>query len=104
MTAFSAAIDAIFADPNMAADAFWLPAGVPPGFAVRVILRAPDEVQEFAQARVQQATTVIDVRVSDVPNPAIPDRVQIGSEFFALQGAPRRDLRRLIWSINLRPV
>jgi hypothetical protein len=61
-------------------------------------------MQDFGQARVQQATTVIDVRLSDLPSPALPDRVQIGSEFFAIQGAPRRDLRRLVWSINLRPV
>jgi hypothetical protein len=104
MTAFSAAIDTIFADPNMAADATWLPAGVPPGFPVRVIVRAPDEMQDFGQAKLQQATTVIDVRVSDLSSPGLTDQVQIGSDLFAVQGSPRRDVRRLVWSINLRPL
>lgn len=104
MDAFSAAIDAIFADPNMAADALWLEGGAWPGVPVRVVLRSPDEITEFGPARIQQPTTSIDVRIADVTKPTTSDRVSIGGEFFTIQGAPRRDLRRLIWTCDLRPV
>lgn len=104
MNAFSAAIDAIFADPNMAADALWLQGGASPGVPVRVVFRAPDEVTEFGAARIQQATTTIDVRVSDVTKPTVSDRFSIGGEFFTVQGTPRRDVRRLMWTVDLRPV
>ena len=103
MTAFSAAIDTIFADPNMAADGVWYPVGATPGFPVRVIVRAPDETADFGAARVQQPTTVVDVRVSEVTKPEAHDRLAIGGEVFAVYGSPRRDLRRLVWTVNLRP-
>lgn len=103
MSAFAAAVDVIFADPNMAADALWLFGGVPPGQPIRVIRKSPDAISDFGAARISQATTVIDVRVSDIPAPQQDDRVMIGDDFFIVQGTPQRDLRRLIWSVNLRP-
>lgn len=104
MNAFSAAIDTIFADPNMAADAFWLEGGAWPGVPVRVVLRAPDEITEFGAARIQQPTTSIDVRIADVAKPTTSDRFSINGEFFTVQGTPRRDVRRLMWTVDLRPV
>lgn len=103
MTAFSAAIDAIFGDPNMAADAFFLASGVPPGVACRVIRRAPDVVMEFGQGRFRSATTTVDVRVSQVAAPRVGDVVTIGAESFTVQGEPVRDRERLVWSLDLVP-
>lgn len=102
MTAFSAAVDVIFADPNMATDGVWYPFGSTPGIPVRVIVRAPDETADFGAARVQQPTTVVDVRVSEVAKPEAHDRLMIGDDVFAVYGAPKRDLRRLVWTVNLR--
>ena len=103
MSAFSAAIDAIFADPNMAADAVWLPQGFTPGTACRIIRRSPDDLSDFGQARIRSETTRIDVRVSQITDPRKGDEVEIGAERFKVQGEPMRDRERLVWSIDLRP-
>ena len=104
MTVFSVAIDAIFGDANMAADALWLEAGIGPGVACRVIRRAPDLVTEFGQGQFRSPTTMVDVRVAEVATPAAGDRVQIGDEWFKVQGEPLRDRERLVWTLNMVPV
>ena len=103
MNAFSAAVDAIFADPNMAADAVWRDQGVGQGNACRVIRKSPDDITDFGGGRIRSETTVIDVRVSDWPSPREEDRVEIGGEWFRVQGRPVRDRERLVWTIDLRP-
>jgi hypothetical protein len=103
MTAFSAAMDAIFADANMAADALWFEQGFGPGTACRVIRRAPDEVSDFGQGRFRSETTTVYVRVSDVATPMAGDLLTIGTEQFRVQGDPLRDAERLVWSLNLGP-
>lgn len=104
MSTFAAAIELIFADPNMAADALWLPAGVPPGQPVRVIRRAQDEVTDYGGARIWSETSRVDVRVSDVPAPAPGDVVEIAGERFTVQGEPLRDREQLVWAVDLRAV
>lgn len=96
-SAFSAAIDMIFNDPNMAADALWQ------GNPVKVMRRSPDGIRDFGQGRISSATTVVDVRVSEVALPAKGDQVSIGAEHFIVQGTPQRDMERLVWSCDLRP-
>jgi hypothetical protein len=103
MTAFSAAIDAIFTDPNMAADAVWMEGGVPPGLAVRVIKKMPDEMTDYGAGRAVQPTLTVDVRVSEAPRPRKDDRLNIGAEFYIVQAAPMRDVHGLVWTLNLRP-
>jgi hypothetical protein len=103
MTAFSAAVDVIFADPNVAADAQWFFAGIAPPVAIRVVRRAPDDVQDYGQARLSQPATTVDVRVSDIASPKPVDRIMIGGETFVIQGQPQRDRLGLVWTINLRP-
>lgn len=97
MSAFSAAIDMIFTDPHMAADALWQ------GLPVKVMRKAPDGIRDFGSGRITSATTVVDVRVSDVAAPAKGDVVSIGDEHFIVQGTPQRDTERLVWSCDLRP-
>jgi len=103
MTAFSAAVDVIFADPNMAADAQWILAGTAPPVAIRLVRRSPDPMQDFGQARLSQPTTMVDVRVADVASPKPLDRIVIGAETFVIQGQPLLDRLGLVWTINLRP-
>jgi hypothetical protein len=103
MNAFSAAIDALFLDANLAADALWLASGVAPGVPVRVMRQQPDDLQEFGQARISQPTLVLDVRVSEVATPQTGDLIHIGTERFMVQGVPQRDRERLIWTIDTRP-
>jgi hypothetical protein len=104
MTAFTAAIDAIFADANMAADAVWRACGVPQvAVPCRVILSRPDLQTSFGDARITSDTVMLDFRVSDVPNPGAGDSVTLGGEVLILQGEPARDRERLTWRCEAVP-
>lgn len=103
MSAFSAAMDAIFADPNMAADATWSFRGIDPPVACRVILKSPDDMTGWGDARIVSETVLADVRVSDVVAPESGDVVAIGADYYRIQGKPRRDRERLVWTMELVP-
>jgi hypothetical protein len=102
MNAFATAMNAIFADANMAVDALWFAGGAGPGVVVRVIRKAPDEITPFGAGRVLSETTQLDVRVFDMQTPAHGDLIRIGAEDFILQGEPKLDRERLIWTLNTR--
>ena len=102
MNAFATAMNMIFADRNMAVDAIWFAGGTGPGIAIRVIRKSPDEITPFGAARVLSETTQLDARVADMPTPASGDLIRIGSEDFILQGEPKLDHERLIWTLNTR--
>ena len=102
MNAFSTAIDRIFTDANMAVDAFWLVGGIGPGVSVRVIRKSPDEIAPFGAGRILSETTLLEARIADLPTPVPGDLIQIGSESFILQGEPKLDRERLIWTLNMR--
>ena len=102
MNAFTTAMNVIFADANMAVDALWLADGIGPGVAVRVIRKSPDEITPFGAGRILSESTQLDVRVADMPTPAAGDLIQLGAEDFILQGEPKLDRERLIWTLNTR--
>ena len=103
MNAFTTAIDDLFADPNIAVDALYAPAGGNPK-TVRVIATRPDEIVGFGDTRIHTPTAVFEVRVSEVPAPEAGDTVEVGGETFVLQGEPVRDPDRLTWTLDARPV
>lgn len=102
MSVFAAAIDNLFADPNIARDATWIADGGAPKL-IRVVTRRADEVSGFGEARLWSETTRIDLRVAEVQSPRPGDRVEIEGEAFLIQGEPMRDRERLIWTVDLRP-
>jgi len=102
MNAFAAAMDALFADVHLAVDATWYPAGGAPQ-PVRVIRKAPDEVTAFGAAQILSDTTLVDVRVTEMPTPKPGDGISIGADNFTIQGEPKRDGDRLLWTIELVP-
>ena len=102
MNAFATAIDRIFADANMAVDAIWFAGGTGLGVAVRVIRKSPDEITPFGAGRILSETTLLEVRVADMPSPAAGDLIRIGLEDFVVQGEPKLDRERLIWTLNKR--
>ena len=102
MTAFAAAIDTLFADRNIAADAVYNSAGGDPT-SVRVITRRPDAIVGFGDTPIHATTAIFDVRVSEVPAPAEGDTLEIGGETFVVQGEPMREREGLIWSLDTRP-
>lgn len=96
---FAQALAVIFADPNMGGDAMYWPGGVGPAVSVRVLLRAPDVVDQYADTRVIVATNVIEVRRVDVALPADGDRVDIGDLTYRVWGEPVADQLRQVWQL-----
>ena len=101
MSAFASAVDVLFTDPNLSTPALYVPMGVGPGVAIRVMRRSPDRMVEFGAARLVSDSAVLDVRVSDCPELAAGDRFEIAGEIFVVQGTPRRDRERLVWTVEL---
>ncbi|MEZ5713701.1 MAG: hypothetical protein R3D85_00105 [Paracoccaceae bacterium] len=102
MSAFAAAVGALFADPNIGRDAIYTPEGGAP-VMVRVVARRADAISDFGDARLWSETTRIDLRVAEVPTPRPGDRVEIDDDAFLIQGEPVRDRERLVWTVDLRP-
>ena len=102
MSAFAAALDALFADPHLGRDVVYTAEGGIPVLA-RAILRRPDDVTGFGEVRVWSETTRLDLRLSEVPTPRPGERIEIDGEAFLLQGEPVRDRERLVWTVELRP-
>ena len=102
MTALNAALDALYADSNIARDAIYIAEGGTPQL-VRVVSRRADDVTGFGDARLWSETTRLDLRVAEVPEPRPGDRIEIDGDAFLIQGEPVRDRERLIWTVDLRP-
>ncbi|ODM43033.1 hypothetical protein [Cereibacter johrii] len=103
MTVFAAAVDRLFAHPSLATPALWITAATAEERQIRVIARAPDRITDFGAGRFVSDTTVVDVRVADLPAPRPGDLIVIGADRFVIQGEPLRDRERLIWKLDLRP-
>jgi hypothetical protein len=103
MTAFAEALGVLFSDPNLSTPALYQQAGIGPEVAFRVMRRSPDRMVEFGAARLVSDGVVLDVRISDCPELAAGDRLEIGAEIFLVQGTPKRDRERLVWTAELLP-
>jgi hypothetical protein len=97
MSAIAAAIDALFSDPNLARDAIWRAGGTGDSIVVRVITKKPDQVVGFGDSRAILPTMLIDVRRSEISNPASGDTVEIDGDLFEIIAAPTIDSFRLVW-------
>ena len=95
-------MDRIYANPSMAADALWISATTSEERPIRVVRRAPDRITEFGAGRLVSDTGVVDVRLSDLPDPRPGDLIVIGVDSYTIQGEPLRDRERLTWTLDLR--
>lgn len=100
---FSAALDDLFTDPNLAREALWRAGGIDPAVPVRAILRRPDRIGEFGETRIVAGSTVFEIRIAEAPTLAEGDTIQADGEIYVIQGEPMRDSPRLIWSVEARP-
>ena len=103
-SAFAAAIDALFADPNLAVEALYRAGGADPGIPVRVIVRRPDRIGDFGETRIASETETFDVRTSEISRPVEGDTLEINGVTYVIQGEPLRDSGRLVWTIEARPL
>ena len=103
-TAFSAAVDTLFNDPNLAVTATYTPKGGQP-FVCQAIFRHPDAMSRLADGlEVVSRGTQITVRISEVANPGAGDVVTIGSANYTVQGVPKHaDAMRLTWLLDTHP-
>lgn len=97
MSAFTGAIDDLFADPNMAVTVSYQ------GRPIRALVRRPDRDLEFSDITIHTATAVFEVRRRDVVAPQAGDIIIHDGDSFVVQGEPRLDAERLIWTIDTRP-
>jgi len=102
MSAFAAAVGALFSDPNIGREAVYVADGGAP-VLVRVVARRADAVSDFGDARLWSETTRIDLRMAEVATPRPGDRIEIDGDAFLIQGEPVRDRERLVWTVDLRP-
>ncbi|KGK78287.1 hypothetical protein PM03_15165 [Thalassobacter stenotrophicus] len=102
MTAFAGALDLLFADRNLAQEA-WHRDGEGQFTRVRIIMRRNDDVTTFGAARLVSETLRFDVRVRELPAPLPDEQILLGEETFLIQGEPIRDRERLIWTIEATP-
>ena len=96
MDAFTSAIDALFADPNIGEDALWKAGGVGPGVAVRIIRKSPDRMAEFGESRAVLPTVGIDIRRSQAATITEGDLIVIGAETLKIIGEPMGDALGLV--------
>ena len=102
VSAFSSAIDVLFANPNLAGDAVYRAGGADTGIAVRLIVRRPDRIGDFGDTRIASETATFDVRTSEIAEPAEGDTLDVDGVTYVVQGTPVRDAERLIWTIEAR--
>ena len=101
MTAFAAAINVLFADANLGADASYDPVAGS-AFPVRVVKNARRAEQSFSPYATAAVATAyqFDVRVSDVAQPAAGDTLTVGGAAFVVRSF-ELDGEKLVWQLNV---
>ena len=102
MTAFAVALDLLFADPNLAHEA-WHRDCEGQFTRIRIIPRRADADVDFGTTRIWSETFRFDVRTAELPKPRPHDQILFGDETFLIEGEPMRDRDRLIWTIEASP-
>jgi hypothetical protein len=102
VTVFTGAIDALFADPNLGADAIYRAGGSGEAIMLRAIIRQPDRIGTFGETRIATETTLFDIHTSELAAPAEGDSIEMDGTIYVIQGEPIRDAEQLIWTIEAR--
>ena len=102
MTAFDLAVDSLFADPNLAVDAFLRLGGTGMAQAIRVIRAMPDRFASFGEGRFVVDTVLLNIRLADAPVLSAGDTVEIAGQLHEVRGTPTRDSDRLVWLAEAR--
>ncbi len=102
MSVLSMAVDALFDDPNLSRDAVWRAGGAGDGLPVRIRRRSPEAVIGVGDNRFDLDAMLIDVRLSEVPNPAKGDTFEVEADdgepggLFEVIGLATIDSHRLV--------
>lgn len=101
MTAFAAAIDTLFSDPNLGADATYTPVGGS-ALSVRAVTETRRLDQQFEPFRTGAIVTAYsaEVRASEVAQPQKGDTLQVNSRTFKVMSF-EPDADKLSWRLDL---
>ena len=99
MTAFSRAVDSMFA--KLGVTVTFQPR-IGPNRMVTVIPKRPDEIIGLGEANLVAEVTLFDLKTSEVSEPREDDVIRYGNEDYRIIGAPRRDIHRLIWTVETK--
>ena len=103
MSVFALALEALFADPNLARDALYRADGSGAPLPVRVIVRRPDQVESYGETRLVSGTTTLELRASQVAEPLAGDTIVLDGRTLVIQGTPLLDALGLVWTLDTRP-
>ena len=67
---------------------------------VKVVLKSPDQIVDFGEARIHTPTNMMEVRIKDVVNPKAGDEIILDGATYHVQGAPVQDTHRLVWKLE----
>jgi hypothetical protein len=100
---------ALFFDGDfIAVDAEHRPGGNGAGVPVKVILRQPDSLENYGVSQLRMPSTMLDVRIAECERVADRDTFTLvdpctGRDIvYTVEGAPKRDLERLVWTCGCR--
>ena len=72
--------------------------------ATRFIVKTPDVVESFGDARLVMATHRFDLLSRDVPDPQAGERFTLDGQTYQVVGEPMADRDRLVWTLTGAPV
>jgi hypothetical protein len=98
MTAFTAAMAALLADPHLGAAALYRQGGGGPAVPVRVLRSSPDRVAGTFDTSLLQAPDVLAVAIAALPDLAPSDSFALGDELLTVTQA-ERDATGTAWRV-----
>lgn len=99
-TAFAAAVDVLFADPNLSVPGTFTASPLGSPIAVRVVLTQNDPIIQFGEVGVRSPGVKLLLKVTEVGNPKEGDTVTVGSTTYIIRDA-RRDPHNLEWTLDV---
>lgn len=99
MSAFSAMVDDLFGDDNIALDAVYTPDGGDP-VDVRVVPSQEDIISGFGPTRVKAEKALFDVRRSELPAPAAGAALEVDEVAYTVKAVRTDDPERLVWTLE----
>ncbi|WP_137179268.1 hypothetical protein [Roseomonas sp. AR75] len=97
MNAFDAALAVLAADPNLGTDATWQRGGGPV-ITLRVLRSSPDQLRDAFGTTLVQATDVLTVPITALPDIAAGDVFVLGAETLTVQHA-ESDAAGVAWRV-----
>lgn len=94
---FARAVDSLFGRLGMTA---MFEPGIGSDLSVTVIPRRPDEIIGLGQSDLAVEVTLFDLRVEEVTEPRADDVILYQNTRYRIIGEPRRDIHRLIWTLE----